>query len=81
MKPARLPTLEEFDQRDPVRLSIRAVLNSGNVARGHVSSLIDADDDKIGLIASILGEKLNYLVCERLQKELNVLLNFWKTTV
>ncbi len=61
---ARIATLEEFDQRDPVRSSIRTVLSLENVARGPVSSLIDADDDKIGLIASALGEKLNYLVCE-----------------
>jgi chromosome segregation protein len=61
---ARIAALKEFDQRDPVRSSIRAVLSFGNVARGPVSSLIDADDDKIGLIASALGEKLNYLVCE-----------------
>jgi chromosome segregation protein len=61
---ARIVALEEFDQRDPVRSSIRAVLSLGNIARGPVSSLIDADDDKIGLIASALGEKLNYLVCE-----------------
>jgi chromosome segregation protein len=61
---ARISTLKEFDQRDPVRSSIRAVLSLGNVARGPVSSLIDADDDKVELIASALGEKLNYLVCE-----------------
>ncbi|GHT15315.1 chromosome partition protein Smc [Endomicrobiia bacterium] len=61
---ARIATLKEFDQQDPVRSSIRAVLSLGNVARGPVSSLIDVNDDKIGLIASALGEKLNYLVCE-----------------
>ncbi|OEG70702.1 hypothetical protein ATZ36_17155 [Candidatus Endomicrobiellum trichonymphae] len=65
---ARIATLKEFDQRDPVRSSIRAVLSLGNVARGPVSSLIDADDDKVGLIASALGEKLNYLVCETSEK-------------
>jgi chromosome segregation protein len=61
---ARIATLEEFDQRDPVRSSIRAVLSLEKVARGPVSSLINVDDDKIGLISSALGEKLNYLVCE-----------------
>ncbi|MDR3256049.1 MAG: chromosome segregation protein SMC [Endomicrobium sp.] len=65
---ARIATLKEFDQQDPVRSSIRAVLNLGNVARGPISSLIDAADDKDELVASALGEKLNYLVCETSQK-------------
>ena len=65
---ARVTTLKEFDQRDPVRSSIRAVLSLGDIAKGPVSSLIDADDDKIELIASALGEKLNYLVCETSEK-------------
>ncbi|MCL2485679.1 MAG: AAA family ATPase [Endomicrobia bacterium] len=60
---SRIETLKEFDQQDPIRSSIRAVLNLG-VARGPVSSLIDSDDDKDELIASALGEKLNYLVCD-----------------
>lgn len=60
---SRIETLKEFDQQDPIRSSIRAVLNLG-AARGPVSSLIDADDDKDELIASALGEKLNYLVCD-----------------
>ncbi|MDR2426660.1 MAG: chromosome segregation protein SMC [Endomicrobium sp.] len=59
---SRIATLQEFDQRDPLRSAIRSVLNLG-IARGPVSSLIDSDDDKDELIASALGEKLNYLVC------------------
>ena len=65
---SRIATLKEFDQQDPVRSSIRAVLSLGNLARGPVSSLIDADDDKDELIASALGEKLNYLVCDTREK-------------
>ncbi|MDR1418050.1 MAG: chromosome segregation protein SMC [Endomicrobium sp.] len=64
---SRIATLKEFDQQDPVRASIRAVLNLG-IARGPISSLIDFDADKADLIASALGEKLNYLVCETSQK-------------
>ncbi|MCL2390733.1 MAG: AAA family ATPase, partial [Endomicrobia bacterium] len=60
---SRIETLKEFDQQDPIRSSIKAVLNLG-IARGPISSLIDADDDKDELIASALGEKLNYLVCD-----------------
>ncbi|MDR1195626.1 MAG: chromosome segregation protein SMC [Endomicrobium sp.] len=60
---SRIATLREFDQQDPIRSAIRAVLNLG-IARGPVSSLIDSDDDKDELIASALGEKLNYLVCD-----------------
>jgi chromosome segregation protein len=65
---SRVATLKEFDQHDPVRHSIRAVLKLGNVARGPISSLIDAGDDKNELIASALGEKLNYLVCDTTEK-------------
>ncbi|MDR1522885.1 MAG: chromosome segregation protein SMC [Endomicrobium sp.] len=65
---SRIATLKEFDQQDPVRSSIRAVLNLGSVARGPISSMIDFEDDKADLIASALGEKLNYLVCETSQK-------------
>ncbi|GHT56540.1 chromosome partition protein Smc [Endomicrobiia bacterium] len=65
---SRIATLKEFDQHDPVRSSIRAVLRLGNVARGPISSLIDADDDKDELVASALGEKLNYLVCDTTEK-------------
>ncbi|MDR3125162.1 MAG: chromosome segregation protein SMC [Endomicrobium sp.] len=64
---SRVATLKEFDQQDPVRSSIRAVLNLG-VARGPISSLIDFDADKADLLASALGEKLNYLVCDSSQK-------------
>jgi len=65
---SRIETLKEFDQQDPIRSAIRAVLSLGNVARGPVSSLFDADADKDELIASALGEKLNYLVCGDTQK-------------
>ncbi|MDR3049982.1 MAG: chromosome segregation protein SMC [Elusimicrobiota bacterium] len=58
----RIFTLKEFDQSDPIRSSIRAVLNLG-IARGPVSSLISADADKEDLIASSFGDKLNYLIC------------------
>ncbi|MCL1972251.1 MAG: chromosome segregation protein SMC [Endomicrobia bacterium] len=64
---SRIATLQEFDQQDPIRSAIRAVLNLG-AARGPVSSLIDSDDDKDELIASALGEKLNYLVCDTASK-------------
>jgi chromosome segregation protein len=64
---SRIATLKEFDQQDPVRASIRAVLNLG-IARGPVSSLIAFDADRADLIASALGEKLNYLICETSQK-------------
>jgi len=60
---SRIETLKEFDQQDPIRSSIRAVLNLG-AARGPVSSLIDAEPAKSEIVASALGEKLNYLVCE-----------------
>ncbi|MCL2144330.1 MAG: chromosome segregation protein SMC [Endomicrobia bacterium] len=59
---SRTATLREFDQQDPMRSAIRTVLNLG-IARGPVSSLMDSDGDKNELIASALGEKLNYLVC------------------
>lgn len=59
---SRISTLKEFDQQDPIRCAIRAVLNLG-IARGPVSSLMDSGADKSELIASALGEKLNYLVC------------------
>ncbi|MDR0823391.1 MAG: AAA family ATPase, partial [Endomicrobium sp.] len=58
----RISTLKEFDQSDPIRSSIRAILNLG-IARGPVSSLISADADKEDLIASSFGDKLNYLIC------------------
>ncbi|MDR2811700.1 MAG: chromosome segregation protein SMC, partial [Endomicrobium sp.] len=65
---SRISTLKEFDQQDPVRSSIRAVLSLGNLARGPVSSIIDADEDKQKLVASALGERLNYLVCNTAEK-------------
>jgi len=65
---ARTATLKEFDRHDPVRSSIRAVLDLGDIARGPVSSLIEADEDKYELVAAALGEKLNYLVCGTLEK-------------
>jgi chromosome segregation protein len=65
---SRVSTLKEFDQQDPVRSSIRAVLSLGNLARGPVSSIIDADEDKQELVASALGERLNYLVCDTAEK-------------
>lgn len=60
---SRMATLMEFDQKDPVRSSIRAVLAFNNSIRGPLSSLIDISADKQELIASVLGGKLNYLVC------------------
>ncbi|MDR2436631.1 MAG: chromosome segregation protein SMC [Endomicrobium sp.] len=65
---SRIATLKEFDQQDPVRSSIRAVLAMGNLARGPISSLIDSDEDKQELVASALGDKLNYLVCDTAEK-------------
>ncbi|GMO65851.1 MAG: hypothetical protein Nk1A_3450 [Endomicrobiia bacterium] len=65
---ARIVTLKEFDHKDPIRSSIRAVLNLGDFARGPISNLIVIDSNKHELVASILGEKLNYLVCETLEK-------------
>ncbi|MDR3274759.1 MAG: chromosome segregation protein SMC [Endomicrobium sp.] len=65
---ARVTTLKEFDQHDPARSSIRAMLSLGDVARGPISSLIYTDDDKYELVASALGEKLNYLVCKTSEK-------------
>jgi chromosome segregation protein len=64
---SRVSTLKEFDQQDPVRISIRAVLRS-NLARGPVSSIIDVDVDKQELVASALGERLNYLICSTAEK-------------
>jgi chromosome segregation protein len=65
---SRVSTLKEFDQQDPVRSSIRAVLSLGNLARGPISNLIEADENKQELVASALGEKLNYLVCDTAEK-------------
>jgi chromosome segregation protein len=65
---SRVSTLKEYDQQDPVRFSIRAVLNFGNLARGPVSSIIDVDEDKQELVASALAERLNYLVCDTVEK-------------
>ncbi|MDR1087326.1 MAG: chromosome segregation protein SMC [Endomicrobium sp.] len=65
---SRVATLKEFDQKDPVRSSIRAVLALGNLARGPISSLIDSDEDNQVLAAFVLSDKLNYLVCENTQK-------------
>ncbi|MDR2192127.1 MAG: chromosome segregation protein SMC [Endomicrobium sp.] len=64
---SRMATLKEFDLQDPIRSSIRAVLTL-NVARGPVSGLIDATDDKDELIAAALGEKLNYLVADTVEQ-------------
>jgi chromosome segregation protein len=65
---SRVATLKEFDQQDPVRSSIRSVLALGNLARGPISNLIDSDESKQELVASALGEKLNYLVCDTGEK-------------
>jgi chromosome segregation protein len=65
---SRIATLKEFDQQDPVRTSIRAVLGLGSLARGPISSLINANEDKEELVASALGEKLNYLVCQTIEQ-------------
>jgi len=65
---ARIINLKEFDHQDPVRSSIRAVLSLGDVARGPISSLIDLDESKYELIAAALGDKLDCLVCETLEK-------------
>ncbi|MDR1784201.1 MAG: chromosome segregation protein SMC [Endomicrobium sp.] len=65
---ARTVALKEFEYKDPIRSSIRAVLSLGDFARGPISNLIVIDKNKRELIASILGEKLNYLVCETLEK-------------
>ncbi|MDR1511507.1 MAG: hypothetical protein LBS15_01830 [Endomicrobium sp.] len=43
------------------------IFNS-DFARGPISNLIIIDKSKHELIASTLGEKLNYLVCETLEK-------------
>ncbi|MDR3307208.1 MAG: chromosome segregation protein SMC [Endomicrobium sp.] len=65
---SRAATFKEFDQRDPARSSIRAVLSLGNLARGPISNIIAADEDKRELVASVFGEKLNYLVCDTVEK-------------
>ncbi|MDR1926741.1 MAG: chromosome segregation protein SMC [Endomicrobium sp.] len=65
---SRMATLKEFNQQDPLRSSIRAVLSLGNVARGPISNLIETDDNKGEFIAVALGEKLNYLVCDTTEK-------------
>jgi chromosome segregation protein len=65
---SRVSTLKEFDQQDFVMFSIRTVLGLKNLARGPVSSIINTDEDKQELVASALGERLNYLVCDTIEK-------------
>jgi chromosome segregation protein len=64
---SRIKTLKEFDIQDPVRNSIREILELG-VAKGPISSLITlADSNYENTVALALGDKLNYLVCRNSQ--------------
>ncbi|MDR2709561.1 MAG: chromosome segregation protein SMC [Elusimicrobiota bacterium] len=63
---SRIETIKEFDKQNPIRRAIKSLLNLG-LARGPVSSLIDVKDPaNEEIVASALGEKLDYLICKDL---------------
>jgi chromosome segregation protein len=62
---SKIQTLREWEEKDPQRASIRAVLTLGiSGLRGPVSSLIRIVPGAEEIAANSLGDKLNYLVCD-----------------
>ncbi|GAB1402626.1 chromosome segregation protein SMC [Elusimicrobiota bacterium] len=64
---ARISTLKEMADQDPVRASIKAVTELGYI-KGTVESIIAPDEDKIETVATALGDKLDYLICDTMQQ-------------
>ncbi|MCL2389604.1 MAG: AAA family ATPase, partial [Elusimicrobia bacterium] len=60
---AKVETLEEQNQKDPLHEALSA-LKVINGIKGTLSSLISIDEHKADIIISALGEKLNYVFCE-----------------
>ncbi|MFA6914428.1 MAG: AAA family ATPase, partial [Endomicrobiia bacterium] len=63
----RISTLKEFDSHDPIRASIKSLMDSGYI-KETVSSIISPDIDKIEIVANALAEKLDYLICATMQQ-------------
>ncbi|MDR3111832.1 MAG: AAA family ATPase [Elusimicrobiota bacterium] len=63
---SRIETLKEFDQKDPIRASINAVLSLGT-AKGPIGRIINAKEGKEHVVICALGDKLNYLICQTAQ--------------
>jgi len=60
-------TLVEWEEKDPVRHAIRAVLSLNLPGiKGPVSSLIKIDPGMEETVAAALGEKLNYIVADNI---------------
>lgn len=63
----RISTLKEFDSHDPIRASIKSLMDLGYI-KETVSSIISPDIDKIEIVANALAEKLDYLICSTMQQ-------------
>ena len=60
---SRINTLKEMAEHDPIRASVKAVIDAG-FAKTTVSAIIAPAEDKIETVASALGDKLDYLICD-----------------
>ncbi len=64
---AKIDTLKEMDAENPVANAVKAVKALGGV-KYTVAEIISPDLDKIDIVASALGEKLDYLICDNMQQ-------------
>ncbi len=64
---AKIDTLKEMDAENPVANAIKAVKALGGV-KYTFSEIISPDLDKIDIVASALGDKLDYLICDNMQQ-------------
>lgn len=64
---AKISTIKEMDAGNPVKTAVNAVKALGG-AKCTVADIISPDLDKIDIVASALGEKLDYLICGNMQQ-------------
>jgi len=64
---SRIEALREISQKDPKLSAMRYVLaNNFQGVQGSVNSFLSIDTQHEELVSSLLGDKLNYLVCDTL---------------
>ncbi|WP_413853919.1 hypothetical protein, partial [Candidatus Ruminimicrobium bovinum] len=64
---ARIDTLKEMIAQDPVKVAIKTVIEQG-YAKATIGSVIDPKQENISIVATALGSRLDYLICDTKQQ-------------
>ncbi len=69
---AKISTIKDMDAENPIKNAINAVKNLGYI-KCSIADIISPDLDEIDIVASALGEKLDYLICDNMQQAENAI--------